>query len=64
MTLEERSKLRRMRDVRRSKSLEEAEEWDLNYWQSMTQAERLQAYLAIRARHRKSTGITPSRRTG
>ena len=49
MSLEERSKKRRMRAIsRRSWSLEEAEQWNLSYWQSMTQAERLEAYLAIR----------------
>ena len=49
MSMEERAKLRRMRMVsHRSVSFEEAEKWDLAYWQSRTPEERLEAYMAIR----------------
>ena len=49
MGIEERSRERRNRIVaHRSLSHEEAEEWDLDYWQSMTPQERLSALVAIR----------------
>lgn len=49
MSIEERSRGRRKRIVaHRSASYEEAEEWDLDYWQSMTPQERLSALVAIR----------------
>ena len=49
MTLEERAKLRKLRmTVHRAASFEDAERWDLEYWQSVTPAERLEAYMAIR----------------
>ena len=48
MALEERSKARRERMVvHRAKSHEDAERWDLEYWQSKTPAERLAALAAI-----------------
>ncbi len=49
MTLEERAKRRRQRIVAaRSTSFEEAEKWDLKYWQSLSPEERLEAFMAIR----------------
>ncbi len=49
MSLEERAKLRKMRiSVHRALSFEDAERWDLEYWQSVTPEERLDAYMAIR----------------
>ena len=49
MTLNERARERRKRIVTgRSRSYDEAELWDLKYWQSLTPAERLEAYMAIR----------------
>ena len=48
MTLEERSKARRERMVvHRASSYEDADRWDLEYWQSRTPAERLAALAAI-----------------
>ena len=48
MALEDRSKARRERMVvHRAKSHEDAERWDLEYWQSKTPAERLAALSAI-----------------
>jgi hypothetical protein len=49
MTLEERSAERRRRMVaNRAGSWEEAERWDLEFWQSMSPEERLSALVAIR----------------
>lgn len=49
MTLEERSAERRKRIVTHvATSFEEAERWDLEYWQSRTPEERLSALVAIR----------------
>ena len=49
MTLQERSAERRSRIVaNRARSWEEAERWDLEFWQSMTPEERLSALVAIR----------------
>lgn len=48
-TLEERSRERRRRIVgNRAASFEEAEAWDLAYWQQRTPQERLSALVAIR----------------
>ena len=48
MSLAERSARRRARMVvHRASSFEEAERWDLEYWQSRTPAERLSALVAI-----------------
>lgn len=47
--LEERSRRRRERLVaHRANSHEDAEEWDLDFWQSRTPEERLSALVAIR----------------
>lgn len=47
--LEERSRLRRERMVgHRATSHLDAEEWDLDFWQSRTPEERLSALVAIR----------------
>jgi len=49
MTIQDRAKLRRQRIVTgRSHSHEEAEMWDLRYWQSLSCEQRLDAYMAIR----------------
>jgi hypothetical protein len=49
MGLEERARLRKMRmAVHRAVSFDDAELWDLEYWQSVTPKERLLAYMAIR----------------
>jgi hypothetical protein len=49
MGIEERSRERRRRIVtHRSRSYEEAEAWDLDYWQGMTPQQRLSALVAIR----------------
>lgn len=49
MTLEERSAERRKRIVAHvATSFEDAERWDLEYWQSRTPEERLSALVAIR----------------
>jgi len=49
MSVEERSRERRKRMVaHRAASFEDAEEWDLDFWQSMTPEERLSAFVAIR----------------
>ncbi|MBW2264265.1 MAG: hypothetical protein JRG91_20050 [Deltaproteobacteria bacterium] len=49
MGIEERSRERRKRIVaHRSASYEEAEQWDLDYWQAMTPQQRLSALVAIR----------------
>ena len=49
MSIEERARQRRMRiESNRTTSFEEAELWDLEYWQSVTPEERLNAYMAIR----------------
>jgi len=49
MTTKDRAKLRRQRIVTgRSHSYEEAEMWDLRYWQSLSCEQRLDAYMAIR----------------
>lgn len=49
MSIEERSAQRRKRMVAHvARSFEEAERWDLEYWQSRTPEERLSALVAIR----------------
>lgn len=49
MSIEERSRERRRRMVaHRATSWEEAERWDLEFWQSVTPEERLSALVAIR----------------
>lgn len=47
-TLAERSKLRRMRIVtHRSHGFDEADQWDLDYWQKQSPEDRLSALAAI-----------------
>ena len=47
--IEERSRSRRARMVvNRASSHEAAEDWDLDFWQSMTPQQRLSALVAIR----------------
>ena len=49
MSIEERSLERRKRMVAHSAtSFEDAEAWDLDFWQKMTPEERLSALVAIR----------------
>jgi hypothetical protein len=49
MSIEERSRERRKRMVAHcAASFEDAEAWDLDFWQSMTPEERLSAFVAIR----------------
>ena len=49
MTMEDRSRARRERLVaHRARSFEDAEDWDLEFWQSRTPEERLSALVAIR----------------
>jgi hypothetical protein len=49
MSIEERSRERRRRMVgHRARSFEDAERWDLEFWQSLTPEERLSALVAIR----------------
>ncbi len=49
MTLAERTELRRKRIVvNMARSFEEAEAWDLDFWQRQTPEERLSALVAIR----------------
>ena len=49
MSIEERSRERRRRMVgHRARSFEDAERWDLEFWQSVTPEERLSALVAIR----------------
>ena len=49
MSLEERSRLRRRRIVaHRATSFQDAEAWDLDFWQRCTPEERLSALVAIR----------------
>ena len=49
MSIEERSAERRKRIVAHvATSFEDAERWDLEYWQSKTPEERLSALVAIR----------------
>ena len=49
MTLEQRSRERRARIVtHRAHGFEEADDWDLEYWQSQTPEQRLSALMAIR----------------
>ena len=49
MGIEERSRERRKRMVvHTARGFEEAEQWDLEYWQSQTPAARLAALVAIR----------------
>lgn len=49
MTLAERTELRKKRIVaNRARSFEEAEQWDLEFWQRQTPEERLSALVAIR----------------
>jgi hypothetical protein len=49
MTFEERSQERRKRMVAHvANSFEDAEAWDLDFWQTMTPEERLSALVAIR----------------
>lgn len=48
MSLEERSRQRRQRmEAHRTTSFEDAERWDLEYWQARTPEERLSAHVAI-----------------
>ena len=48
MGLKERSEERRKRIVgNRARSFEEAEQWDLEFWQNMTPQQRLSALVAI-----------------
>lgn len=49
MSIEERSRERQRRMVgHRATSFEDAERWDLEFWQSVTPEERLSALVAIR----------------
>ena len=49
MGLEERSQERRKRMIAHvTSSFDDAEAWDLDFWQKMTPEERLSAYVAIR----------------
>jgi hypothetical protein len=49
MGLKERSAVRRSRIVaHRAANFEEAEAWDLDFWQSQSPEQRLSAFLAIR----------------
>ena len=49
MSLEERSRKRRERlEAHRASSLEDAESWDLEFWQRRSPDERLSALVAIR----------------
>lgn len=49
MSIEKRSEERRRRMVgHRAQSFEDAERWDLEFWQSVTPEERLSALVAIR----------------
>jgi hypothetical protein len=49
MSIEERSRARKTRIVAHiSHSYQEAEQWDLQYWQSLPPASRLSALVAIR----------------
>jgi len=49
MSIEDRSQERRRRMVaHRATSVEDAEAWDLEFWQSQTPEERLSAYAALR----------------
>jgi len=49
MSIEDRSRERRKRLVaHRAASFEDAEAWDLEFWQSRTPEERLSALVAIR----------------
>jgi hypothetical protein len=49
MSIEERSRQRRRRMVaHRAASWEDAERWDLEFWQSVSPEERLSALVAIR----------------
>ena len=49
MSIEERAKQRKKRIVAHiSRSFEEAERWDLEYWQNLSPASRLSALVAIR----------------
>jgi hypothetical protein len=49
MSLEERSRERRKRMVAHTaSSFDDAEAWDLDFWQGMTPEERLSALVAIR----------------
>jgi hypothetical protein len=48
MTLEERSKLRKKRiKVHRASSHEDAERWDLEFWQKQLPEDRLSALVAL-----------------
>lgn len=60
MSIEARSKERRKRMVvNRAGSFEEAEAWDLEFWQSQTPEDRLSALVAI---HRDVELVLASRR--
>jgi hypothetical protein len=49
MSIEERSEARRRRIVaHRAAGFDDAERWDLEFWQSVTPEERLSALVAIR----------------
>ena len=59
MTLQERSKLRRKHmETHRASSFEEAERWDLEYWQRQSPEQRLSALPAI---HRDVQTVLESR---
>ena len=48
MSIKKRSAARRKRIVaHRARSFEEAEHWDLDYWQSLTPEDRLSALVAL-----------------
>lgn len=54
MGIKERSERRRKRIVgHRAANFKEAEQWDLDYWQSQTPRQRLSALVAIRRDVRK-----------
>jgi len=60
MGLEDRARDRRKRmKVNRARSFEEAERWDLEFWQSQTPAARLAALVAIHRDVEAATGDGP-----
>jgi len=60
MTLAERTELRRKRIVvNMARSFEEAEGWDLDFWQRQTPEERLSALVAIRRDVEKALASRP-----
>jgi len=59
MTLAERSKIRKMKMVgHRAHGFEEADQWDLEFWQQRTPDERLSALVAI---HRDIANVNMGR---